>query len=278
MSEAILNTQLQALRLSQMKANWKTLEQHAIASGWPPATLLQQLCELELEHRQQQRFRRHLKEAKLPAGKSVNTLQLDALQGVNPNVIRHLGDQHDWLEQGDNLLLFGASGLGKTHIAAAIGKELISHGIRGRFYSATELVQHLQEARQALKLNETLLKLDRYRFLIIDDIGYVSRDQQETSVLFELIAHRYERASLIITANQPFSEWHSIFADKSMTVAAVDRLIHHAHIIELQGESYRKAAAQRRTQAAVEADATASDEKAASDRPNGATREVAPSC
>jgi DNA replication protein DnaC len=278
MSEAILTTQLQALRLSQMKGNWKTLEQHAITSGWPPATFLQQLCELELEHRQQQRFKRHLKEARLPAGKSIHTLQLDALEGVNPNIIHHLGDQHDWLEQGDNLLIFGASGLGKTHIAAAIGKALITHGIRGRFYSATELVQHLQEAKHALKLNEALLKLDRYRFLIIDDIGYVSRDQQETSVLFELIAHRYERASLIITANQPFSEWHSIFADKSMTVAAVDRLIHHAHLMELQGESYRKAAAQRRAQAAVGTGVTASGDDATHARPNGVSSEVEAPC
>jgi len=251
MSEAILNTQLQALRLSQIKTNWKALEQTAIRSDWPPSTYLLQLCELEQEHRQQQRFKRHLREARLPAGKSINTLQLKVLQGINPNVIRHLGDQHDWLEQGDNILLLGASGLGKTHIAAAIGRELIVHGIRGRFYKATELVQHLQEAKKALRLNEALLRLDKYRFLIIDDMGYVSRDQQETSVLFELIAHRYEHASLIITANQPFSEWHSIFADKSMTVAAVDRLIHHAHIIELQGESYRKKAAVERAKAAI---------------------------
>jgi len=195
-----------------------------------------------------------LKESRLPSGKTLSTLELAALQGINPAVIQHLGEQHDWLEQGDNLLLFGASGLGKTHIGAAIGAELVAHGIRGRFYGATELVQRLQEAKQTLKLNELLLKLDRYRFLIIDDIGYVSRDQQETSVLFELIAHRYERASVIITANQPFSQWHSIFADKSMTVAAVDRLIHHAHIIELEGESYRKLAAQDRSKAALEAD------------------------
>jgi DNA replication protein DnaC len=252
MNEATLNVQLQALRLSQMKAHWKELEQCSITAGWTPANFLSQLCGQELEHRLQQRHKRYLKEAKLPAGKSISTLQLASLQGINPAVIQHLGDQHDWIEQGDNLLLFGASGLGKTHIAAAIGRELVSHGIRGRFYSATELVQQLQEAKQALKLNELLLRLDRYRFLIIDDIGYVSRDQQETSVLFELIAHRYERASLIITANQPFSQWHSIFADTSMTVAAVDRLIHHAHIIELEGESYRKQAAKERNKIAIE--------------------------
>lgn len=254
MSDATLNTQLQALRLSQMKTHWRDLEQQAIATGWPPAHFLSQLCEQELEHRLQQRLKRYQKEAKFPPGKSINTLQLEALQGINPAVIRHLGDQHDWLKQGDNVLLFGASGLGKTHIAAAVGNELVAHGIRGRFYNATELVQLLQEAKRALKLNELLLKLDRYRFIIIDDIGYVSRDENESSVLFELIAHRYERASLIITANQPFSQWGSIFADASMTVAAVDRLIHHAHIIELEGESYRRKAAQQNSEAALTAE------------------------
>lgn len=240
MIAATLNTQLQALRLSQMKADWGELEREAIDSSWTPAHFLSQLCALELEHRLQQRHKRYLKEAKLPAGKSISTLEFESLEGVNPAAIRHLGDQHDWIEQGDNLLLFGASGLGKTHVAAAIGRALVGHGIRGRFYSATELVQELQVAKQALKLNELLVKLDRYRFIIIDDIGYVSRDEQETSVLFELIAHRYERASLIVTSNQSFSEWHSIFADKSMTVAAVDRLIHHGNIIELEGDSYRR--------------------------------------
>lgn len=246
MSEVTLNTQLQALRLSQIKIHWRDLEQRAITEGWTPANFLSQLCEQELEHRLQQRHKRYQKEAKLPSGKSINTLHLESLKGINPAVIRHLGEQHDWIEQGDNLLLFGASGLGKTHIAAAIGYELVAHGIRGRFYGATELVQLLQEAKQALKLNELLLKLDRYRFIIIDDIGYVSRDDQESSVLYELIAHRYERASFIITANQPFSQWHSIFADTSMTVAAIDRLIHHSHIIELEGESYRRKAAQKK--------------------------------
>lgn len=254
MNEANLNRQLQALRLSQMKLNWKALEQQAIAVGWTPANFLSQLCEQELEHRLQQRHRRYLKESQLPSGKTLNTLERSFLQGINPAVIGHLSEQRDWIEQGDNLLLFGASGLGKTHIAAAIGAELVAEGIRGRFYSATELVQQLQEAKQNLKFNELLRKLDSYRFLIIDDIGYVSRDQQETSVLFELIAHRYERASLIITANQPFSQWHSIFADASMTVAAVDRLIHHAHIIELKGESYRKLTAQNRSNEALKAD------------------------
>ena len=254
MNEATLNTQLQTLRLSQMKAYWKELEQQAITMAWTPAKFLSHLCEQELAHRLQQRQKRYLTEARLPIGKRIDTLDLTAIKGINPVVIQHLGNQHDWLEKGHNLLLLGASGLGKTHIAAAIGSELVSHGIRGRFYGATALVQELQEAKQILKLNELLLKLDRYRFIIIDDIGYVSRDQQETSVVFELIAHRYERASLIITADKPFSQWTGIFADTRMTVAAIDRLIHYAQIIELEGESYRKKTAKLRSEAAKEAD------------------------
>ena len=119
MSEAALNIQLQALRLSQMKTHWRELEQRAIASDWTPSHFLGQLCEQELEHRLQQRYRRYLKEARLPVGKTISTLQMASLRGVNPAAIRLLGDQHDWIEQGDNLLLFGASGLGKTHVAAS---------------------------------------------------------------------------------------------------------------------------------------------------------------
>ncbi len=247
MNEATLNDQLQRLRLAQFKHHWKALEQQCLAEGWTPLSLLSKLCEFEINHRKQQRFKRYLSDAKLPEDKSMETLDLQELEGVNPDVIRHLGQQLDWVEQGENLLLFGASGLGKTHIAAAIAQELISQDIRGRFYKATALVQELQIAKQALKLNELLLKMDRYRFMVIDDIGYVNRDEHETSVLFELIAHRYERCSLIITTNQPFSRWQSIFANEEMAVAAVDRLIHHAHIIELEGEdSYRKKMARRR--------------------------------
>ncbi|EFS3870012.1 ATP-binding protein [Shigella flexneri] len=113
-------------------------------------------------------------------------------------------------------------------------------GYRARFYSAGELLQELRKARAQLKLNELLLKLDRYRVIVVDDLGYVKRDSAETGVLFELIAHRYERGSLVITSNHPFSMWGSIFVDETMAVAAADRLIHHGYMFELKGESYRK--------------------------------------
>jgi DNA replication protein DnaC len=145
-----------------------------------------------------------------------------------------------WLRQTQNLLLFGTSGVGKTHLACAIGHGLLAQGIAVKCYNAMALVQQLQSAKQSLVLEKYLTKLDRYRLLIIDDIGYVKKSEQETSVLFELIAHRYESGSLLITSNQPFSQWESIFTDATMAVAAIDRLVHHSTIVEIQADSYRK--------------------------------------
>ena len=148
-----------------------------------------------------------------------------------------------WLERSENLLVFGPSGVGKTHLAAAMGRAMVELGKRVKFSSATTLVQQLQYAKLQLQLPSALTKLDRFDLLIVDDVGYVKKTEAETSVLFELIAHRYERRSLLITANQPFSQWDSIFSDSMMTVAAVDRLVHHALIMEIQAESFRKQSA-----------------------------------
>lgn len=152
-----------------------------------------------------------------------------------------------WLKRGENLLLFGPSGVGKTHLAAAIGRALVELGARVRFLSATTLVQLLQAAKANLHLQQALLKFDKYDLLILDDLSYVKKSEAETSVLFELIAHRYELRSLMITANHPFSAWDDIFTDSTMTVAAVDRLVHHAVILEIQAESFRQQTAKQRS-------------------------------
>ena len=129
---------------------------------------------------------------------------------------------------------------GKSHVAAAIGHALIDTAGGLLFSRTTDLVQKLQAARRDLALPATLAKLDRYDCLILDDLGYARKDEAETTVLFELIAERYERRSLIATCNQPFSTWDHIFPDPAMTVAAIDRLVHHATILELNTESYRR--------------------------------------
>ena len=145
-----------------------------------------------------------------------------------------------------NLLVFGPPGGGKSHLAAAIGLGLIENGWRVLFARTTDLVQRLQVARGELALEAAIAKLDKYHLLILDDLAYVTKDQAETSVLFELISARYERRSVLITANQPFGEWNRIFPDPAMTLAAVDRLVHHATIFELNVESYRRRTALER--------------------------------
>jgi DNA replication protein DnaC len=169
---------------------------------------------------------------------------------LNAAAIMQLAQTTDWIENATNILMFGPSGTGKTHASRALARSMIELGKRVKFFSATTLVQQLQQAKLQLQLPVWLSKLDRYDLLILDDLGYVKKTEAETSVLFELIAHRYERKSLLITANQPFSQWDSIFTDSMMTVAAIDRLIHHATIFEMQAESFRKQSAAKRSKAA----------------------------
>ena len=143
----------------------------------------------------------------------------------------------------------GPTGGGKSHLAVAIGLALVENGWRVLFMRTSDLVQRLQIARRELALESALAKLDKYHLLILDDIVYVSKDQAETSVLFELIGSRYERRSMLITANQPFGAWGKIFPDQAMTLATIDRLVHHSTIFEMNVESYRRRAALGRKRA-----------------------------
>lgn len=231
---------LKELRLTAIAKSWSNLADKSIKEAWEPAQFLAELCELETNHRYESRLKRLLKESQLPTGKQLSQYDFTEVEGVTAQQLQQKAAQLDWLRQGHNMILFGASGLGKTHLAAAIGHALISRSVRVKFTSSTALVQQLQKSREALILDETLKKLDKYELLILDDIGYVKKSDSESQVLFELIAHRYERNSLLITTNQAFSEWDSIFGDNMMTVAAIDRLVHHADIYKLEGDSYRK--------------------------------------
>ncbi|UQR59906.1 IS21-like element helper ATPase IstB [Bradyrhizobium sp. C-145] len=231
---------LNELRLPGVKAIWPKLAAQSDKEGWPAARFLAALAEHEASDRTRRRIERHMVEARLPAGKTLATFDFESVPMLSKAQAMALAAGDAWLKAGANLLLFGPPGGGKTHLGAAIGLALVENGWRVLFARTTDLVQRLQVARRELALESAIGKLDRYDLLILDDITYVSKDQAETSVLFELIAARYERRSLLITANQPFGEWGRIFPDQAMTLAAIDRLVHHATILEMNVESYRR--------------------------------------
>lgn len=237
---AKLPTLLNALRLPTIARLWPDFCARADREGWPASRLLTALAELELAEREQRRIQRHLVEARLPPGKSLDAFDFSLVPTLSKAHLMALAEGDAWLRAGHNLLAFGPPGTGKTHAASGLGHELVRRGYRVLFTRTTDLVQRLQAARQALSLTQEIAKLDRFDLLILDDLSYVRKDQAETSVLFELISARYERRSIMITANQPFSGWDAVFPDKSMTVAAIDRLVHHATILEMNVESYRR--------------------------------------
>jgi len=237
---------LSELRLPAIKLMWAALAARADKEGWPAARFLAALAEHEMADRGRRRIERHLASARLPTGKTFDIFDFNAVPMVSKAQVMALAAGDGWLDQGANILLFGPPGGGKSHLAAALGLALVQNGRRVLFMRTTDLVQRLQVARRELGLEAAITKLDKYQLLILDDIAYVTKDQAETSVLFELIAARYERRSLLITANQPFGEWGKIFSDQAMTLAAIDRLVHHATILEMNVESYRRKAALKR--------------------------------
>ena len=235
-----LSLLLNELRLPACKQIWPRFAERADKEGWPAARFLTALAEHELAERDRRRIERHLAEARLLPGKTLDSFEFDAVPMISKAQVMALVAGDNWLEKGANLLLFGPPGGGKSHLASAIGLALIENGYRVLFTRTSDLVQKLQAARRELALESALTKLDKFHLLILDDLAYITRDQAETSVLFELIGARYERRSLLITANQPFGAWEKIFPDPAMTLAAVDRLVHHATILEMNVESYRR--------------------------------------
>lgn len=240
-----LGMMLRDLRLPTIKRLAPDLCAQSDREGWPGRRLLEALLEHELAERETRRIDRHRVESALSPDKRLSSFEFAAVPSVSKAQVMALAEGQEWLERGANVLLFGPPGVGKSHLVCALGHALIDAGRRVLFMRCSDLVQRLQAARRDLRLPQELSKLDRFDLLILDDLSYVRRDQAETSVLFELIAERYERKSLAITANTPFSQWGEVFVEPAMTLAAVDRLVHHSTILEMNVESYRRRAAQQ---------------------------------
>jgi len=203
------------------------------------------LVERECQERREHRITRLLQASKLPLEKTLDNFDLKRLPQKAARQVKALLDG-SFLERRENVLAFGNPGSGKTHLLSALGQELIRQGRRVAFSSCVRLVQDLLRAKKDLRLTRAIRKLAYYEALVIDDIGYVQQSREEMEVLFTLLAERYERGSLLITSNLPFSKWEAIFKDPMTTASAIDRLVHHSVILELNIPSYRMEQAKKK--------------------------------
>jgi len=225
--------------LPTMAARFTEMMASAEAQNWGYRKLLLQLCEAEAADRRERKRERLLRESGLPSGKTLGNLE----EGQLPAKVRRQLPtllEGGFIERAENLLVFGLPGRGKTHFLCALGRELVlRHACTVCFTPTFKLVQQLLTAKRELRLDKLLKKLDRFEAVILDDLGYVQQSREEMEVLFTFLAERYERRSVLLSSNLVFSKWDQIFKDPMTTMAAVDRLVHHAIILEFDGETMR---------------------------------------
>ena len=233
-----LEQRLKELHLPTMRARFEELAQKARQEDTTHEAYLLELLTEECDVRHQNRIERYLRASHIPREKTLDALDLKRFGRKVSMQVRTL-IEGAFVERCENVLTFGNPGSGKTHLLCAIGQELIHAGRRVYFTPCSSLVQELLRSKQDIKLDRHIKRLAKFDVLIIDDIGYVQHDRQEMEVLFTLLSQRYERGSILLTSNLPFSKWEQIFKDPMTTAAAIDRLIHHSVVLELNISSYR---------------------------------------
>ncbi len=251
--KASLLAYLKELHLPSMRASFEEQARRAEQETLSYEQYLLELSRLECETRRTHRIERLLRQSRLPPDKDLPSFDLKRLPLKVARQMRTLLEG-SFLDRRENLLVFGRSGSGKTHLLSALGQELIRAGRKIYFCTCSLLVQELLVAKRDLKLSKAIKRLGAFDGLIIDDIGYVQQSREEMEVLFTLLAERYERGSVLLTSNLPFSKWETIFKDPMTTAAAIDRLVHHSVILELNIPSYRLEQAKKATDRAATPD------------------------
>jgi DNA replication protein DnaC len=233
-----LDTMLESLNLLAIRDVYQKISEQVIKGQLSPIDYLQELVQIELEQRHHRTITQLIKSAKLPRNKLLIDFDISRIPNLHPGLLKNLSGG-DFIERSDNLLIFGNPGTGKSHLSIALAREWCLRGRKCLYLTAASLVQELLIAKNKFSLNQFIKRLDRFEVLIIDDISYIPYEKSESEVLFVLLAERYEQRSVVITSNLVFSKWQQIFKDEMTTNAAIDRLVHHATILELNAESYR---------------------------------------
>jgi DNA replication protein DnaC len=243
--QVLLAHHLKALKLPTFLREYDKLARLCAAEGSDHPRYLLRLAELELIERERRMVERRIKAAKFPTVKSLDSFDFAAIPSLNKALVMELA-RSEYVERRDNIIAVGNSGTGKSHIGLGLGLAACQKGLSVGFTKAAALVHELLEARDEKRLLRLQRQLSGYKLLIIDELGYVPLSQTGAELLFEVFSQRYERGSTIVTSNLPFDEWTSVFGSERLTGALLDRLTHHVHILEMNGESYRLAQSTRR--------------------------------
>src|ERR1700678_764533 len=243
--QLLLAHHLKALKLPTFLREYEKLARQCAAEGLDHVRFLLRLVELELIDRERRMVERRIKEARFPAVKSLDSFDFAAIPSLNKTLVLELA-RSEYATRRANVIAGGTSGTGKTHIALGLGLAACQKGLPVGFTSAAALVNELHEAHDEKRLLRLQRQLAGYKLLIVDELGYVPLSPTGAELLFETFSQRYERGSIIVTSNLPFDEWTSVFASERLTGALLDRLTHHVHILEMNGDSYRLKHSKRR--------------------------------
>jgi len=250
--QVLLAQHLKALKLPTFLRDYDKLARQCAAEGVDHAGYLLRLAELELLDRDRRMVERRIRQARFPAVKSLDSFDFAAIPSLNKMLVLELA-RCAYIERRENVIALGNSGTGKTHVALGLGLAACQKGLPVGFTTASALVHELLEANTERRLLRLQKQLSGYKLLIIDELGYVPLSTSGAELLFEVFSRRYERGSVIVTSNLPFDEWTGIFGAERLTGALLDRLTHHVHILEMNGDSYRLKASRRQKQVTAEA-------------------------